>query len=151
MSKIIETTIIISNVKYIYPELPKGKVLRIAIGALTLENQKSNVNDDCHPMLCGWNENPSVGFADFQWWLKCRIEESNFIIGDTVIPFKEKILIPAAIICGELSVILEFKDGTRFRLAVRDEQKPFEVCVLDNKSNSIKKKIKEYGYTIFFD
>lgn len=148
--KILDTEIFIGNIEYLYPELPTGNSLRIAIGAMTLTNQKSNVNDDCHPMMCGWNENPDVGFADFQWWLECRIEESNFIIGDEIIPFDEKMSLPATIIHGEPSVVLEFKDGTRFRLTVRDKAKPIEVCVREG-SNFIKRKIKEYGYTDLSD
>jgi len=151
MEKIIEKTILISNIRYIYPELPTGNELRISIGALSLDNQKSNINDNCIPMICGWNENSAVGFADFQWWLKCRIEESNFIIGDTIIPFDEKLFLPPMTMKGELSIVLEFKDGTRFRLTVRNRRKPIEVCVKDNESNSLKEKIKEYGYTDLFD
>jgi hypothetical protein len=149
--KILEETVLISNIRYLYPELPACNELRISIGALSLENQKSNVNDDCHPMMCGWNENPAVGFADFQWWLKCRIEESNFIIGDVIIPFDEKLSLPPIPMMGEPSVVLEFKDGTRFRLTVRDRRKPIEVCVRGKESNSLKEKIKEYGYTDLFD
>lgn len=151
MKKIIEKTILISNISYFYPELSKGNELRISIGALSLQNQKSNLNDDCHPMMCGWNENPAVGFADFQWWLKCRIEESNFIIGDAIIPFDKKLSLPPMTMHGEPSVVLEFKDGTRFRLAARDQSKPIEVCIWSKGSNFLKKKIENYGYTEFDD
>jgi hypothetical protein len=145
-TKILGTEIFIGNIEYLYPELPTGNSLRMSIGALTLTNQKSKVNDDCHPMICGWNENPAVGFADFMWWIKCRIEESNFIIGDVIIPFEEKLSLPTLTTHGEPSVVLEFKDGTRFRLTARDEAKPIEVCVREG-SNFIKEKIKEFGYT----
>ncbi len=146
--EIIEKTILISNIRYIYPELQtKGNELRIGIGALSLQNQKSNANDDCHPMIAGWDENPAVDSADFQWWLKCHIEESNFIIGEETIPFKEKLLLSPQKMHGEPSVILEFKDGTRFRLVVRDVTKPIEVCVWGKGPNFLKKKIKKYGYT----
>ena len=146
-TKILEKTILISNIEYVYPELPTGNSLRIAIGAMSLTNQKSNVNDECHPMICGWNENPAVGFADFQWWLKSRIENSKFIIGETIIPFKEKTLLFPEMLSGELSVVLEFEDGTRFRLTVRDVGRPIEVCACSSESNFLKKKIKKYGYT----
>lgn len=147
MEEILTQEIVISNIKYMYPELPTKNELRVAIGALSLTNQKSNVNDDCNPMLCGWNENPAVQFADFQLWLKCRIEESNFIIGKKIIPFKATLSLSPEIIHGESSVILKFKDGTSFRLVVRDSGKPIEVCVRSNRSNFLQKKIKEYGYT----
>jgi hypothetical protein len=149
--KILEKTVIISNVRHIYPELPTGNSLRISIGALSLHNQKSNAKDDCHPMICGWNENPAVGFTDFQWWLKCHIEDSNFIVGEMIIPFKEKLLLYPKTTQGELSVVLEFKDGTRIRLVARDETKPIEVCVWGKEPNFLKKKIKEYGYTDLSD
>jgi hypothetical protein len=149
-TKILNTEIFIGNIRYLYPELPTGNELRIAIGAMTLTNQKSNVNDDCYPMVCGWNENPAVDFADFQWWLKCRIEESHFIVGEKTIPFEEKLSLYPKTIHGEPSVVLKFRDGTRLRLTVRDETKPIEVCVREG-SNFIKRKIKEYGYTDLSD
>ncbi len=147
MKTILTTEIIISNLKYIYPELPTKNELRMAIGALTLTNQKSNVNDNCHPMLAGWNENPAVEFADFQWWLKSHIEESNFIIGKKIIPFDKTLSLSAEVLHGEPSVILKFKDGTAFRLVVRDPKKPIEVSVRGDGPNFLKEKIKEYGYT----
>ena len=149
-TKILDAEVFIGNIDYLYPELPTGNSLRISIGALTLTNQKSNVNDDCHPMICGWNENPAVGFADFMWWIKCHIEESNFIIGEKIIPFKKKLSLYPETIHGEPSVVLEFKDGTRFRLTVRDITKPIEVCVRKG-PDFIKRKIKKYGYTDFCD
>lgn len=145
-TKILDTEIFIGNIEYLYPELPTGNLLRIHIGAMTLTNQKSNVNDDCHPMICGWNESPAVGFADFQWWLKCRIEESNFIVGEKIIPFEKKLSLYPKMTPGEPSVVLGFKDGTRFRLTVRDRLRPIEVSVREG-SNFIKRKIEEYGYT----
>ncbi len=150
MKKVLEEEVVISNIKYVYPKLPTGNELRIAVGALSLMNQKSNVNDDCHPMLCCWNENPAVEFADFQWWLKCRIEESSFVIGTTIIPFDKRLslrpLFPETKF-GEPSVILKFKDGTLLKLVVRDETKPIDICVRGAEVNFIKEKIKEYGYT----
>jgi hypothetical protein len=151
MKKIIEKTIVISNIRYLYPELSTGNELRIAVGALSLTNQKSNVGNDCNPMISGWNENPAVEFADFQWWTKCQIEDSSFIIGETVLPFQEEILLHPETTTSEPSVVLEFKDGTRFRLVVRDKEKPIEVCVCGEEPNFIEKKIKEFGYTFFFD
>ncbi|ETB63736.1 TPA: hypothetical protein DIC38_02930 [Candidatus Nomurabacteria bacterium] len=145
-TKILEKEIFIGNIEYLYPQLPIGNELRMHIAALTLTNQKSNVDDVCIPMISGWNENPAVGFADFQWWIKCHIEESNFIIGDAIIPFNKKLSLPAITTHGEPSVVLEFKDGTKFRLTARDKAKPIEVCVRKG-SNFIKRKIKEYGYT----
>ncbi len=147
MKKILNQTIVISNIRYIYPVLPVGKELRIAIGALSLSNQKSNASDDCHPMLAGWNENPAVEFADFQWWLKCNIEESNFIIGRKIIAFQETLSLHPEIMHGEPSVILKFKDGTILRLASRDPNKPIEVCVRGEGPHFIRDKIRKYGYT----
>jgi hypothetical protein len=149
--KIFGKTVLISNIRYIYPQLPTGNELRIALAGLSLTNQKSNVNDNCHPMICGWNENPAVCFADFQWWLKCNIEKSNFIIGEYVIPFYEKLLLHPEVTEGEQSVILKFEDGTSIKIVQRDKTKPIEVCLWGKKSNFLKEKIKEYGYTDFSD
>ncbi len=147
MKKILDEEIVISNIQYIYPVLPTGDELRIALGALSLTNQKSNVNDDCHPMIVGWNENSAVDFADFQWWIKCLIEESHFIIGKKIITFAEKLDLYPEEACGEPSVTLKFKDGTMFRITQRDISKPIEVCVRGDGPNFLKMKIKEYGYT----
>lgn len=149
--KIITQTIIISNIQYIYPELPTENCLRISVGALSLHNQKSDINDNCHPMICGWNENPAVEFADFQWWLKCRIEESNFIVGEKTIPFKKRLSLFTETSHGEFSATLVFKDGTQLRLVARDIARPIQICVIGKKSGFIKRKIKEYGYTGFFE
>lgn len=149
--KIIEKTVLISNIRYLYLDLQTGNELRIAIAALSLENQKSTVNDECNPMICGWNEHPAVGIADFQWWPKSNIEDINFIVGEKTIPFAENLMLSPKMMGGELSIVLEFKDGTRFRLVVRDPKKPIEVCEIGKGPNFIKKKIKEYGYTDLFD
>lgn len=147
ISNAIEETILISNIKYIYPELPTKGVLRIGLAALSLSNQKGTGNT-CYPMITGWNENPEVEFADFQWWTKCIIEESNFIIGNTIIPFAGSLQLYPEIVHTEPSVILKFKDGTSFRLIARNPERPIEVCVWDKgDKNFLQRKIFEYGYT----
>ncbi len=147
MKKVIKETVVIGNIKYVYPELPTRSCLRVAVGVLSLSNQKSDVDDSCIPVICGWNENPAVGFTDFQWWIGCNIEECSFIVGNKKIPFNKKIFLSPKDIHGEPSVVLEFKDGARLRLVVRDQKKPIEVCVSDGSADFLKKKIAQYGYT----
>ncbi len=142
--------LLITNIKDVTVKLPNGNILRLHVGAITLENRIPNESEDkCYPMIVGWNENPSVEFADFQLWLGCRVEESEFVNSHgQKFPLKKGMLVPGSAVTCEFFTSLEFKDGTKIDFTTRDSSQPIEVS---DYKKSLRSAIKKYGYSSIHD